>query len=133
MKVSVLFASSVGLASAFTFPSQSLFGWKSTSSLAAGAEASFVETSVADNKVMIFSKSYCPYCNKAKEAFDAMGVSYGTVELDRVEGGAAIQAALLEKTGQRTVPNVWVKGKHLGGCDDTLRAKGNGELAKMLE
>jgi glutaredoxin 3 len=81
---------------------------------------------------MIFSKSYCPYCNRAKAAFDDMGVSFGAIELDKVEGGAEIQAKLLDMTGQRTVPNVWVKGKHLGGCDDTLAAVSSGKLKEML-
>ena len=46
--------------------------------------------------------------------------------------GAEIQANLLEKTGQRTVPNIFVKGKHLGGCDNTLAAIKDGSFQKML-
>ena len=41
-------------------------------------------------------------------------------------------AALLELTKQRTVPNVFVNGQHLGGCDDTMAAISSGKLAKML-
>lgn len=50
------------------------------------------------------------------------------IELDERDDGDAIQAALQQITGQRTVPNVFVKGKHIGGCDDTLAAHKRGTL-----
>ncbi|RYG60254.1 hypothetical protein EON64_19440 [archaeon] len=46
--------------------------------------------------------------------------------------GSAIQAALQDLTGQRTVPNVFVNGKHVGGCDNTLAAIASGELQKLI-
>ena len=54
------------------------------------------------------------------------------MELDQREDGAAVQSALAELTGQRTVPNVFIKGKHLGGNDDTQRANSDGSLLQML-
>ena len=42
------------------------------------------------------------------------------VELDLRADGAAVQAELAKRTGQRTVPSVWLNGKHVGGSDDTL-------------
>ena len=47
--------------------------------------------------------------------------------------GSDIQAALLDITGQKTVPNIFVKGAHLGGCDKTLEAIKNGNFQKMLQ
>ncbi len=49
-----------------------------------------------------------------------------------MDEGADIQAQLLANTGQRTVPNVFVNGQHIGGCDKTLAAIKSGELQKML-
>eukprot|EP00590_Aulacoseira_subarctica_P004760 CAMPEP_0172425384 /NCGR_PEP_ID=MMETSP1064-20121228/31736_1 /TAXON_ID=202472 /ORGANISM="Aulacoseira subarctica , Strain CCAP 1002/5" /LENGTH=51 /DNA_ID=CAMNT_0013168197 /DNA_START=249 /DNA_END=404 /DNA_ORIENTATION=+ len=49
-----------------------------------------------------------------------------------MNNGSDIQAALAELTGQRTVPNVFIKGKHLGGNDKTQAASKSGELKKML-
>ena len=46
--------------------------------------------------------------------------------------GAEIQAALLDLTGQKTVPNVFINGQHLGGCDSTVAAKESGKLQAML-
>lgn len=55
------------------------------------------------------------------------------MELNEREDGTAVQAALAELTGQRTVPNVFIKGKHIGGNDDTQKANRDGSLLKMLE
>lgn len=91
------------------------------------------QAKISSNKVMVFSKSYCPFCVRAKGALKDLGLDFEVEELDKVQGGSETQAALLELTGQRTVPNVFVNGKHLGGCDDTLAAVRSGQLQKMLE
>lgn len=48
------------------------------------------------------------------------------------EDGADILDALLQKTGQKTVPNVFVNGEHVGGCDNTIEAHQNGRLQFLL-
>lgn len=88
---------------------------------------------IKDNKVMIFSKSYCPFCNLVKSIFDRLEVPYEHLELDLIENGAEIQSALLEKSGQKTVPNVYVNGEHLGGATDVRAAHDNGRLQEMLK
>lgn len=85
------------------------------------------------NDVFVWSKSYCPYCNKAKQALTDLGVKYGSYELDQQQDGSEIQAALLDLTGQRTVPNIFVKNSHVGGCDTTLALIASGEFQKMLK
>jgi glutaredoxin 3 len=60
-------------------------------------------------------------------------LEYGVLELDNMANGAQIQAALATMTGQNTVPNIFIKGKHLGGCDKTLAAIKDGSLKKMLQ
>ena len=81
----------------------------------------------------MFSKSYCPFCIRAKSALKELGVDFVAEELDKVEGGSETQAALLELTKQRTVPNVFINGQHLGGCDDTMAAIKSGKLSQMLK
>ena len=92
-----------------------------------------VKGKVSSTPVYVFSKSYCPFCVRAKNALKDLGVEFTAEELDKVDGGAETQAALLEMTKQRTVPNVFVNGKHLGGCDDTMAAIRSGKLAEMLK
>ena len=81
-----------------------------------------VDKMIADNNVMMFSKSYCPFCTKAKDILNAKGIKFHVEELDQIPIGQDIQDTLKMMTGQNTVPNIYVKGKHLGGCSD-LEAK----------
>ncbi|CAO3659762.1 unnamed protein product [Umbelopsis vinacea] len=90
-----------------------------------------VEEIIANNKVAVFSKSYCPYCRRAKETLKAL-TEFFVIELDQVEDGDAIQEYLARKTGQRTVPNIFINQQHIGGCDDLLQAKASGKLQKLL-
>ena len=93
----------------------------------------FVNELIKDNKVVIFSKTTCPFCTKVKELFKSLNESFTIVELDQIEAGPCIRDYLFEKTGQKTVPNVYVAGVHLGGCDNTLSAHAEGRLAKLLQ
>ena len=64
----------------------------------------FVNLQVSGNKVVVFSKSYCPYCKKAKAALADAGLKeYVLLELDQRDDGDAIQDALLKITGGRSV------------------------------
>jgi len=94
----------------------------------------FVDDSIANNKVVIFSKSWCQYCNSVKELFTTHfeDVKYHVIELDKRDDGNSIQEYLREKTGQRTVPNVFVNQKHIGGSDKTGALFDSGELAKRI-
>mmetsp|Transcript_10286 Transcript_10286/g.38218 ORF Transcript_10286/g.38218 Transcript_10286/m.38218 type:complete len:103 (-) Transcript_10286:406-714(-) len=87
------------------------------------------------NKVMIFSKSYCPYCTRAKSLFgNTLGAQYKAIELDQMgSDGQAIQDTLTQMTGQRTVPSVWVNGQFLGGNSEVQQLHSQGKLQSMLQ
>ncbi|OTB02623.1 hypothetical protein M426DRAFT_322541 [Hypoxylon sp. CI-4A] len=85
---------------------------------------------IDENAVAVFSKSWCPYCAASKKLLDSTGAKYKAIELDELPDGSAIQAALQEISGQRTVPNIWINKKHIGGNSD-LQAK-SGELKDLL-
>ena len=78
---------------------------------------------------VVFSKTTCGYCDYAKRILLEHGVAdLEVIELDKVEGGKQIQESLHQLTGQRTVPNVFIKGKWIGGCDDTIAAIHSGKI-----
>jgi len=94
----------------------------------------FVEDSIAENRVVIFSKSWCPYCKRVKGLFsdNFPDVKAHVIELDERQDGDPIQQYLHEKTGQRTVPNVFVNKQHIGGNDDTTKLFQSGRLAQLI-
>ncbi|KAK7063284.1 thioredoxin reductase [Halocaridina rubra] len=101
--------------------------------ISSGASAAdIVAQNIQENKVMMFSKSYCPFCLKVKDLFKSLNVAYTTLELDLMENGPEIQEALVEKSGLRTVPNVFVNGEHLGGADKVFETQKNGELMPLI-
>lgn len=95
-------------------------------------EAAFVQKTLSAHKIVIFSKTYCPYCRRAKSVFKELNQVPFVVELDERDDGWNIQDALSEIVGRRTVPQVFINGKHIGGSDDTVEAYQNGKLAKLL-
>eukprot|EP00244_Chara_vulgaris_P007238 TRINITY_DN2719_c0_g1_i1.p1 TRINITY_DN2719_c0_g1~~TRINITY_DN2719_c0_g1_i1.p1 ORF type:complete len:137 (+),score=26.13 TRINITY_DN2719_c0_g1_i1:261-671(+) len=95
--------------------------------------SAFVKKTVASNPVVIFSKSYCPYCRRAKNVFKQLNTSPFVVELDLRQDGGLIQEEIGNMYGVWTVPQVFIGGKHLGGSDDTVAAYSSGKLQKMLD
>ncbi|KAL3469323.1 thioredoxin-like protein [Aspergillus californicus] len=85
--------------------------------------------------IIIFSKSYCPYSKKAKTIllykYSIVPVPF-VVELDQHALGRQLQALLEENTGRRTVPNVLVNGRSIGGGDDMAALDEHDELASRL-
>ncbi|CAK7895647.1 glutaredoxin-2 [[Candida] anglica] len=77
-----------------------------------------VQDLIKAKPVFIASKSYCPYCTKTKNLIGSITKDAYILELDTIEDGGEIQEALLQLTGQRTVPNVFIGGEHIGGNSD---------------
>ncbi|KAL9549978.1 hypothetical protein MBANPS3_004946 [Mucor bainieri] len=92
----------------------------------------FVEDAIKNNKVVIFTKSTCPYCKKAKTLLEGYNIKYENIELDNHPNGEAIQEYLAKKTGQKTVPNIFIDQKHIGGSDELTKLEGGGELQGLI-
>ncbi|KAI4768293.1 glutaredoxin, partial [Aureobasidium sp. EXF-8845] len=86
--------------------------------------------------IVIFSKSYCPYSKKAKaillEQYNIVPAPY-VEELDLNPLGPQLQAALLKTTGRRTVPNVLINGKSIGGGDDIAELHSEDKLVQQIK
>ncbi|XP_074596860.1 glutaredoxin-1-like [Brevipalpus obovatus] len=95
----------------------------------------FVDEAISKHKVCVFSKTYCPYCKKAKEIISKYKIKDGQldwIEVEKRPDCAQIQAYLKELTGASSVPRVFVDGKCIGGCDDTTAADSSGKLMTLL-
>ncbi|KAL5292802.1 GLRX2 family protein [Megaselia abdita] len=94
--------------------------------------AQFVKESIGSGRVVIFSKSSCPYCTMAKEQFKKLNFPTKVIELNQRNDGGEIQDVLGEMTGGRTVPRVFVDGNFIGGGTDVKQMYDNGKLKSLL-
>ncbi|KAK4534416.1 hypothetical protein CDCA_CDCA01G0441 [Cyanidium caldarium] len=93
-----------------------------------------VRDTIASNPVVVYSKSWCGFSHQVKALFRELKVPAKVIELDELGAdGDAMQTALHQMTGQRTVPNVFIGGRHVGGCMETLEEYDSGTLQKRLQ
>ena len=85
---------------------------------------SCLKTFIAAHQVVVFSKSYCPYCTRAKQLLADLNVAdVRVVELDTSTRGTEVQKVLETLTGRRTVPNIFIRGNNIGGSDELERER----------
>ena len=81
-------------------------------------------------KVEIYTKSTCPFCIRAKRLLDMKNIDYVEYEISRDE---AKRAEMIERSGGgRTVPQIFIDGEPIGGCDDMFALERKGELDARL-
>ncbi|XP_062984686.1 glutaredoxin-1 [Elgaria multicarinata webbii] len=96
----------------------------------------FVKSKITPNKVVVFGKSSCPYCHKAVDLLKGFNLKPGHfeyIDLTNLKDMEAIQDYLLQITGARTVPRIFVGGISVGGFTDLDALKRSGELELMLK
>lgn len=81
-------------------------------------------------RVIMYSTGVCPYCQMAERLLSAKGVE---VEKIRVDLEPARRAEMMEKTGRRTVPQIYVGTTHVGGYDDLAALDRAGKLEPLLQ
>lgn len=80
--------------------------------------------------VKMYTTQVCPYCIRAKQLLKQRGVEQ--IEEVRVDLDPAQRQAMMDATGQRTVPQIFIGGTHVGGCDDLIALDQRGELLPLL-
>lgn len=80
--------------------------------------------------IRMYTTGTCPYCHRAKQLLAARGVA----EIDeiRVDLQAGQREAMTAITGRRTVPQIFIGERHVGGCDDLMALDARGELDPLL-
>jgi glutaredoxin 3 len=98
-----------------------------------GVEATVPELQalVGGHDAVVFSKTKCPFCVRAKSALRAEGVGFHVVELDSPEGSKWVPT-LMKATGQRTVPYVYLQADFIGGATDLEALVTNGKLKERF-
>jgi len=81
-------------------------------------------------KVEIYTKMTCPYCIRAKSLLKQKGVDWEEIEVDY--GGEKKQEMVQRTGGRMTVPQIFINGRHVGGCDDLFYLESAGKLDELL-
>ena len=81
--------------------------------------------------VLMYCTAACPFCQSAERLLEKKGVT--DIEKVRVDLQPALRAEMMKRSGRRTVPQIWIGGRHIGGCDDLYALERKGALDPLLE
>jgi glutaredoxin 3 len=81
-------------------------------------------------KVLMYSTAVCPYCVRAEQLLNRKGIS--DIDKVRIDLEPERRAEMMEKTGRRTVPQIYIGDFHVGGCDDLFELDRQGTLDALL-
>lgn len=79
--------------------------------------------------IVMYTTAYCPYCMRAKDLFDGKGVQYENID---VGAQPELKREMMDRSGQRTVPQIWINEQHIGGFTDLYALDVQGKLDGML-
>ena len=94
-----------------------------------GCLASSKKRKVVLTRVLMYTTGFCPYCLIVKRLFDNLSVPYNEVRIDL---DPEKRRQMMEVSQRKTVPQVFVGDRHVGGCDDTRNAAHSGQLKIWL-
>jgi glutaredoxin 3 len=80
--------------------------------------------------IKIYLTGWCPYCQRAKQLLGQKELAF--TEID-VENDPALRTEMIEKSGRRTVPQIFIGARHVGGCDDLFALDRSGELDRLIQ
>ena len=81
--------------------------------------------------VKMYTTAVCPYCVRAKQILKAKGVDQ--IEEVRVDTAPELREHMMQITGRRTVPQIFIGETHVGGCDDLIALDAKGGLMPLLQ
>lgn len=77
----------------------------------------------------MYTTAYCPFCVRAKRLLQARGIPYEEIDVD---GDDALRAQVVERSGRRTVPQIFIDGRSIGGFEELAALDASGELATLV-
>jgi glutaredoxin 3 len=80
--------------------------------------------------VTMYSKSTCSFCARARQLLESKRVSIQDISIDE---DPTKREEMIAKSGRTTVPQIFINGQHIGGCDDVYALESQGELNKLLD
>ncbi len=80
--------------------------------------------------VTVYTSDWCPYCQRAKNLLQKKQVVFNEIN---VEDNAKFREEMLERSNRRTVPQIFIGDKHVGGCDELYELDRSGELDRLIQ
>lgn len=80
-------------------------------------------------EITIYSSDYCPYCSRAKQLLQMKNAKFNEIKVD---GSNKLRQEMMAKSGQRTVPQIWIDSTHVGGCDELFALERASKLDILL-
>ena len=81
------------------------------------------------SNVIVYGTQYCPYCVAARQLLSAKGIEYNYIPVDN---NRDLRAEIAERSGQSTVPQIWIGEQHIGGFTDLRQLAITGDLDRLL-
>jgi glutaredoxin 3 len=81
-------------------------------------------------QVIMYSTAYCPYCSKARDLLHQKHIEFTEI---RVDLQPELRDEMITKSGRRTVPQIFINGQAIGGCDDLYALEHQGTLNQLLK
>jgi cysteine synthase A len=99
--------------------------------------AAFVSQAIHDNAVVMFALEWCEFCWAVRRLFASLGIGFRSVDVDAAafqagDMGTRVRAVLKARTGQATIPQIWIGGTPIGGAMDLFAALRSGRLQPLL-
>ncbi len=88
--------------------------------------------SILIHTVIIYTLTYCPYCTKAKKLLNQKNISYEEIIVDNYNERQRLELQA-KANGQRTLPQIFIDDKHIGGCDDLYALDKEGKLDELVK
>lgn len=85
---------------------------------------------MAAARVEIYTKTFCSFCWRAKDLLESKGVDFVEISIDR--SGSDRELMIERANGRTTVPQIFIRDEHVGGCDDLFRLDREGRLDRLL-
>ena len=79
--------------------------------------------------ITLYMTSWCPYCARARQLLDSKKAAYTAID---IESDPAKRAEMMERSGRRSVPQIFIGDRHVGGCDDLHALDAAGGLDPLL-
>jgi glutaredoxin 3 len=80
--------------------------------------------------IVIYLTGWCPYCERARALLSKKSLAFREID---VNDGPKLREEMIARSGRRTVPQIFIGEKHVGGCDDLLALDASGELDRLLQ